>query len=1329
MRYDSSHPNAAVGSSTAHHVDIESISYTSPLLSFVERKPKLPAAATTAPAPVPAPIPSDTDTLTIQATTIDVKGLKKADRGMFDTRKNNVYVKLTLQNGEGKKTPVRTSGGSTASYNFETIDKSAADTVKWEKLMTIADVKAATSGLSLRVEVYDEDKLKGDQLLGQGSLFVRLKDVIEGGTVSTELISLDNITLGYDPKGKPLGTVALRLQATRNSNVKKGAAALPVFLWPGKVQIERPLREQALGKYVIMDKEGDLRGLVTRIEGQGKKIQVQLLDDNLRVEEGQYEWVNFGGKGEDGMEMLWYVDAPALRKTLDEAAAATPTKAAAVDGLPPPLVPLVTTTLTAPVKAGDSRIQVESQVGCAAGMIVQIGGGPLPASSAASSSSSSSSAAASASGSKSPSDVRKIVGFGSIIVDAPLANSYPAGTTVLVFSADKAPPLTVKKDAGGDMMDEMGGPPTGGDQSAPPPLVAPKVKQPQEPKDQDKDKLKPTTPAVLPNPNLTGPQWPGKIQIERPVREQALGKYVIMDKEGDDRGLVTRIEGQKKKIQVQLFDDENLRLLEGQFSWISFDGKAADGTEMLWYIDDPNALIITAAHVITIQATAIDVKGLKKADRGMFDTRKNNVYVKLTLQNGEGKKTPVRTSGGSTASYNFETTDKSAAETMKWEKLMTMTDVKAATSGLSLRVEVFDEDKKKGDQLLGEASLFVRLKEIVEGGSISTELISLDNITLGNDPKGKPLGSVAVRLQVVATPGGGKVGVAAAAPPASAVIGSSAAAAVAGGGGAIVQPTSTDATSTIPSKEKDKGQGQVKGANGDTMGDMGGPPTGGDQSAPPPLVAPKDKQPQEPKDQDKGKDKDKDQEKAKGPVKDKESAPAPVTGTVIAADATPATVASSTGGKSSGEKPKRPPPKVPTTAAGAGNASPTIAPIGDATTAGAGTGTDAATGTVGGKSPAATTETTTTPATTATAAAPVKASTTTPTTTAATVIAPSGPAAGTPTPTSATPTPTVAPINPTDAAKTKGVGNAPVGNVPTSTTTTPTPANEKQPPVLTATAAAAGTTATATATATAGAGATAIDKTATDKAAISSVGNKTGPSPSPSPSPSPVVASTTVGTDKGTIGTPVAVVANTTATTAPASAALGDKDKDKDKDKSKDKPSPAVSSTTTPAKATNPSTNPAPTPAVAATSSPVKSSTSSAVNPIVPSDSTGTGTGSLVVGTGTGIANNNSSSAVGKGAPTAPANAGATNATPISANVPTTISDNKPKTPQPAAEPTVQEGKKLAPLGGAGTGASVTLDTLTPGKGSASLPVLAPIGGGSSSKKPALAPITTPANK
>ena len=93
---------------------------------------------------------------------------------------------------------------------------------------------------------------------------------------------------------------------TTDKNATKAKLTGPK--WPGKLQIDRPVREQALGKYVIMDKEGDVRGLVTRIEGQGKNIQVQLLDESLRLEDGRYSWVSYAGKGADGFEMLWYAD-------------------------------------------------------------------------------------------------------------------------------------------------------------------------------------------------------------------------------------------------------------------------------------------------------------------------------------------------------------------------------------------------------------------------------------------------------------------------------------------------------------------------------------------------------------------------------------------------------------------------------------------------------------------------------------------------------------------------------------------------------------------------------------------------------------------------------------------------------------------------------------------------------------------------------------------------------------------------------------------------------------------------------------------------------------
>ena len=1240
VRYESWY-TTPTGSANGDQMDVESIPYTSPLLSFVERKPAL---ALLAGAKMPNTGLSDNDTLTVQATIIEVKGLKKADRGLFDTRKNNVYVTLTLQKGEGKKTPVRISGGNAASYNFEITDKATAESVKWGNLMTVADVKAATSGLSLRVEVYDEDKQKGDQLLGQGSVFVHLKDIVEGGSILTELISLDNIALGYDPKGKPLGSVAVRLHATRNSNAKaKIPAAFPIFAWPGKLQIDRPAREQALGKYVIMDKEGDVRGLVTRIEGQGKNIQVLLLDESLRLDEGQYEWVSFGGKGADGVEMLWYVDAPKLRKTLAEVAAAPtvapPAAGGGVHGVIAPWSPLVVTTLSAPVRAGDTRIQVESQVGCAAGMVVQIGGAP--------SSSSSSSSAAAPSGTTPPSDVRKIVGFGSVLVDAPLVNSYAAGTTVSVYSADKAPPLTLLAQSSGDAMDEMSGPPTGGDESAPPPLAAPKDKKPKP----AATATAPTAVAAVTGLKLTGPKWPGKLQIDRPVREQALGKYVIMDKEGDVRGLVTRIEGQGKNIQVQLLD-ESLRLEDGQYEWVGFGGKGADGVEMLWYADLP---IVTPTHALSIQATSIEVKGLKKADRGVFDTRKNNVYVKLTLQKGEGKKTPVRISGGNAASYNFETTDKATAESVKWGNLMTVADVKAATSGLSLRVEVYDEDKQKGDQLLGQGSVFVHLKDIVEGGSILTELISLDNIALGYDPKGKPLGSVAVRLQVVATPGGGggggKVAAGTSAPAAAAaavVNGPSAVVAVAGGGGAaVVQPLSS-AMSTTPSKDKGSDQDQVKDKGSDKVNENGS---------------------------------DQVKDKVQGSDQDKKAVPAAVTKTVVAAEAPSVTVASSTAGPPIGGPPKRPPPKVPSkAAAGGGNVSTTVAaPVGDATGAGAGTGTeigaDTGTGTGTGKTQAS---------------------------------------------------------------------NASTDNAPTSTATTPisspTPATatasvvDKQPPAV----------ATTAATATGAANKTTTPSPSTENK------SKTASDPSPSPSPGPVVASANVGTPvaAATNAATAATTAATVTATTPSNTTPGDKGKDKDKVV----PSPAAStSTTTPVKATNPSTAPVPVsvssavPVPVATSSsalsPVKSSTANPVVPVAAAGNTGTATI-----TGTAGGNSSSAASKGTGTGTSPATPGAaanTNtaantpnassiATPdvVSTNASTAISENKPKTPLPAVGASFESGKKLAPLGstGTGTGASTTTETPISGQGSASKPVLAPIGGGSISK-PALAPITTPANK
>ena len=89
--------------------------------------------------------------------------------------------------------------------------------------------------------------------------------------------------------------------------------------------------------------------------------------------------------------------------------------------------PFLTTSLSRAVLAGENRLQVASQAGCAIGMVVQIG----------------------SLGGVSFVEVRQIVGFGSLVLDFPLANSYSAGTTVLVYSADNAPPLTTPGVTGG----------------------------------------------------------------------------------------------------------------------------------------------------------------------------------------------------------------------------------------------------------------------------------------------------------------------------------------------------------------------------------------------------------------------------------------------------------------------------------------------------------------------------------------------------------------------------------------------------------------------------------------------------------------------------------------------------------------------------------------------------------------------------------------------------------------------------------------------------------------------------------------------------------------
>lgn len=68
-----------------------------------------------------------------------------------------------------------------------------------------------------------------------------------------------------------------------------------------------------------------------------------------------------------------------------------------------------TTTLSQAVRAGESAIQVASQTGCKIDMMVQIGGMGETL------------------------DVQKIVGFGSILLDAPLKYDHPMGTTVTLY--------------------------------------------------------------------------------------------------------------------------------------------------------------------------------------------------------------------------------------------------------------------------------------------------------------------------------------------------------------------------------------------------------------------------------------------------------------------------------------------------------------------------------------------------------------------------------------------------------------------------------------------------------------------------------------------------------------------------------------------------------------------------------------------------------------------------------------------------------------------------------------------------------------------------------
>ena len=121
--------------------------------------------------------------------------------------------------------------------------------------------------------------------------------------------------------------------------------------------------------------------------------------------------------------------APALAAAPAPVPVAAPVSVAASLGPPIPDPPaglafLLTTSLSQPVKKGDHRLQVAAQAGCVPGMDVKIG----------------------------PSledkgyEIHKIAALGSLVLESPLVNSYPAGTTVVV----SAPAGGGAKDSGKD---------------------------------------------------------------------------------------------------------------------------------------------------------------------------------------------------------------------------------------------------------------------------------------------------------------------------------------------------------------------------------------------------------------------------------------------------------------------------------------------------------------------------------------------------------------------------------------------------------------------------------------------------------------------------------------------------------------------------------------------------------------------------------------------------------------------------------------------------------------------------------------------------------------
>jgi len=239
------------------------VPYTSPLLAF-------------AAPPAPPPVVAFTDTLSLQATKLALTGLRSVDKSLLGAKKNDVYAKLSVGPGELRATPLRPKAGATAVYDFEGSDKGVAEAMRSHGAVTVATAMAG--GAAVAVEAWARGpKGKPDTLIGSGTAALTLAQVKAGASAATVETATVEISL-VDPAsgGKAAGAATVTIRAAAvpapapapAAGAGAAAAAAPPsptrvrVLWPGKAPVARPARHDALGMYVVLDDDGDVRGQV-----------------------------------------------------------------------------------------------------------------------------------------------------------------------------------------------------------------------------------------------------------------------------------------------------------------------------------------------------------------------------------------------------------------------------------------------------------------------------------------------------------------------------------------------------------------------------------------------------------------------------------------------------------------------------------------------------------------------------------------------------------------------------------------------------------------------------------------------------------------------------------------------------------------------------------------------------------------------------------------------------------------------------------------------------------------------------------------------------------